>query len=78
MALELRVLEAISEVGEATWNGLLHPGSSPFVEYAWLDSLEKAGCVGEKAGWIPRHLVLYDGKDVIAATPAYLKTNSEG
>ena len=78
MALELRVLESIGEVGEATWNGLLHPGSSPFVEYAWLDSLEKAGCVGEQAGWIPRHLVLYDGKDVIAATPAYLKTNSEG
>jgi uncharacterized protein len=52
--------------------------SSPFVEHAWLSCLEEAGCVGERAGWIPRHLVLYDGKKLIGAAPAYVKTNSEG
>ena len=78
MALELRVLESIEEVGETAWNGLVAPGSSPFVEYAWLQALEEAGCVGGRSGWHPRHLVLYDGGEIAAATPAYLKTNSEG
>lgn len=34
--------------------------------------------MGGTTGWLPRHLVLYDGDEVVAAAPAYLKTNSEG
>jgi uncharacterized protein len=53
--------------------------SSPFVEHAWLACLEESGCVGaERSGWLPRPLVLYDGKKLVAAAPAYVKTNSEG
>ncbi len=52
--------------------------ASPFVEHTWLDALEEAGCVGVKSGWIPRHLALYEDEELVAAAPAYLKTNSEG
>lgn len=48
------------------------------MEYAWLSSLEDAGCVGAHAGWIPQHLGLYEGERLVAAAPAYIKTNSEG
>ena len=48
------------------------------MEHTWLALLEEAGCVGERSGWIPQHLALYDGKELIAAAPAYAKTNSEG
>lgn len=34
--------------------------------------------MGEESGWIPQHLALYDGDELIAAAPAYVKTNSEG
>lgn len=34
--------------------------------------------MGERAGWLPRHLVLHDGKTLVGAAPAYVKTNSEG
>ena len=78
MTLELRVLERISEVPEAEWNALVRADASPFVEHAWLACLEEAGCVGGRTGWLPRHLVLYDGGDLVAAAPAYLKMNSEG
>lgn len=78
MTLELRVIERISDVPEAEWNALLRADASPFVEHAWLACLEEAGCVGGRTGWLPRHLVLYDGGEVVAAAPAYLKTNSEG
>lgn len=78
MTLELRLLERIAEVPAAEWDGLVREDASPFVEHAWLASLEDAGCVGGRSGWLPRHLVLYDGAQVVAAAPAYLKTNSEG
>ncbi len=78
MSLELRVVERISEVPEAAWNALVRDDASPFVEHAWLACLEDAGCVGERTGWLPRHLVLYEGKQLVAAAPAYVKTNSEG
>src|SRR5688572_8975439 len=73
LSLELRIIERISEVKAEEWNALVHVDSSPFVEHAWLDCLEEAGCVGGRTGWLPRHLVLYDGKKVVAAAPAYLK-----
>jgi predicted N-acyltransferase len=56
---------------------------SPFVEHTWLECFEDAGCVGGEdddhaVGWQPAHLALYDGKELVAVAPAYLKTNSEG
>lgn len=77
-ALELRVIEKISEVPADVWNALVRDDASPFVEHAWLLAMEEAGCVGERAGWLPRHLVLYEGEQVVAAAPAYIKLNSEG
>lgn len=68
----------MTDVPREAWDGLLRPGSSPFVEHTWLACLEEAGCVGERTGWLPRHLALYDGDELIAAAPAYVKGNSEG
>ena len=76
--LTLRVVERIREIPSDAWDALVGDDASPFVEHAWLDCLEEAGCVGTSAGWIPRHLALYDGDALVAAAPAYLKTNSEG
>lgn len=75
---ELRVLERIRDIPEEAWSALVREDSSPFVEHAWLSCLEEAGCTGTAAGWLPRHLALYDGDELVAAAPAYVKTNSEG
>lgn len=77
-SLTLRVLEGVTDVPREAWDALLRPGSSPFVEHTWLACLEEAGCVGERTGWLPRHLALYDGDELVAAAPAYVKGNSEG
>lgn len=76
--LTLRVLPRIDEIPRETWDGMLRPGASPFMEHTWLSCLEEAGCVGGSTGWIPHHFALYDGDELIAAAPAYLKLNSEG
>jgi predicted N-acyltransferase len=78
LTLELRVIERIDEVPAMAWDALVREDASPFVEHAWLACLEEAGCVGGRTGWLPRHLVLYEDGRVVAAAPAYLKTNSEG
>lgn len=76
--LTFRVLEHIHDVPREAWDALVDEGASPFVEHAWLACLEEAGCVGQGTGWLPRHLALYEGGELVAAAPAYLKTQSEG
>lgn len=78
LTLELRILERIRDVPAAEWDELVPDDASPFVEHVWLDALEEGGCVGSRSGWLPHHLVLYEGTKLVAAAPAYVKTNSEG
>jgi predicted N-acyltransferase len=75
---ELRIRQRIREVPRETWDALVGPEASPFVEWTWLDCLEEAGCVGEGTAWTPLHFTLYRGDTLVAAAPAYAKTNSEG
>ena len=48
------------------------------MKWDWLDSLEQSGCVNEKTGWLPHHLVVQKGNKLVAAAPMYLKLHSQG
>lgn len=74
----LRVLERVREVPGATWDTFAGTDSSPFVAHAWLDALEETGCVGPDTGWIPAHLSLWRGTELVAVSPSYVKGGSEG
>lgn len=76
--MEIHVHAAISEIAERDWNALLRPSDTPFLDHRFLHGLEATGCVGERKGWIPHHLSFHDEGKLIAAAPAYIKTNSEG
>ncbi len=77
--LEVRILSSLSLVTEEAWNALVDVDrDSPFLDYRWLSALETCGCVGPESGWIPSHFVVYDGDELVAAAPAYVKDNSEG
>ncbi|HEY4556266.1 MAG TPA: GNAT family N-acetyltransferase, partial [Lysobacter sp.] len=71
------MLDALSGVPAADWDAL-HDGSNPFVRHAFLEGLERHGCVQPACGWTPRHLTLWDGARLAGAAPAYLKRNSHG
>ncbi len=75
---ELRILPKIRDVPRETWDSLVGPDASPFVEWTWLDCLEEAGCVGDGTAWTPLHFTLCRDGKLIAAAPAYAKGNSEG
>ena len=73
----LRVIRKISEVPRDYWDRLAGE-STPFLKWDWLDSLEQSGCVNEETGWVPHHLVVEKGAELVAACPMYLKLHSMG
>ncbi|HET6982107.1 MAG TPA: GNAT family N-acetyltransferase [Myxococcaceae bacterium] len=75
---QLKVLRSISDVPEAAWNALVDDEAAPFLEWAWLEALEDSGSVGPSSGWEPRHLTIWRGHRLVAAAPAYRKTDSSG
>lgn len=66
------------DIPEAQWQALLGDDPEPHLSWTFLDALERTGCVTPDSGWAPFHLALYDGTQLVAAAPAYLKANSEG
>jgi uncharacterized protein len=77
-SFELRTHASIRSLGQASYDELLPQGRPPFLSFAWLDALERTGCVGEERGWLPQHISLHQDGECVAAAPAYVKTNSEG
>lgn len=75
---ELRIVQRVRDVPRETWDALVGPDASPFVEWTWLDCLEEAGCVGGSTGWRPLHFTLYRDGKLVALAPAYAKEHSEG
>ena len=73
----LHIAHDLSQVSDSKWNAL-HDGRNPFVSHAFLSGLEQHGCLREDWGWTPHHLTLWEGDDLVAAAPGYLKTNSHG
>jgi len=67
----------IAEIPASAWDAL-RPDDNPFLSHAFLDALERTGCIREDWGWAPHHLGLYDGDRLVAAAPLYLKGNSHG
>jgi predicted N-acyltransferase len=77
-ALRLRIVERIADIDAAAWNAL-GAAPYPFLRHEFLAALEDEDCLGERYGWLPRHLSLWDEQDrLLGAAPLYLKFNSYG
>ncbi|HRK19672.1 MAG TPA: peptidogalycan biosysnthesis protein, partial [Hyphomicrobiaceae bacterium] len=77
----IKVVPSLAAIPAATWDGLAMPDpatANPFVSHAFLSCLEDSGSVGARSGWAPRYLVLSSDDETIGATPAYLKSHSQG
>jgi len=76
---EIALLRGIADIDRAEWDALVGEQGSPFLEWDWLEALERSGCVAAKHGWAPHHLtVREEGGRLIAAAPMYLKGHSQG
>lgn len=78
MTSRLKIVERIADIDRAAWNAL-GVAAYPFLRHEFLVALEAEGCLGERYGWLPRHLTLWDEDgQLIGAAPLYLKFNSYG
>lgn len=77
-AIQPRVVEQIRAIDRDAWNALTKC-RFPFLRHEFLSALEHTGCLGEKTGWVPKHMVFEDSQGHLAAAlPMYLKFNSFG
>jgi predicted N-acyltransferase len=79
--LTFSILGAITEVPADDWDALLaheREAASPFVRHAFLAALEESGSASPRTGWSPRHLVARRRGALVAAAPAYVRTDSDG
>src|SRR5512137_1481264 len=68
----------LADVSPADWNRLVR-GACPYLRHEFLLAMETEGCLGERVGWHPRHLLIEDARgQLVAALPRYLKFNSFG
>jgi predicted N-acyltransferase len=75
---KVRIIERLETVEADAWNAL-GAAPYPFLRHEFLVALEEEGCLGERYGWLPRHLTLWDEDDrLVGAVPLYLKDNSYG
>ena len=76
-AIEIRILSALASVEASAWDNLIG-SDDPFVEHAFLSTLEDSGSIGMGTGWVPMHLTAWKNSTLIGALPLYLKDHSYG
>ena len=75
----LNLYDSISSVNKDQYNRIID-AQNPFLEYEFLQSLEKSGCVGADTTWKPYYITLKDKeKDIIVgAITFYIRFDSYG
>lgn len=75
--IEVRVITTLRELAAEDWDALGEP-HNPFIEHAFLRTLEVSGSVGPGCGWEPAYVVAHRGGKLVGALPSYVKTDSYG
>jgi hypothetical protein len=80
MNYRTHIVSSMSEIGQAAWDGLAlrQDRTNPFLSYAFLDALHASSSAAPEAGWQPQFICLYDGDELAAAMPLYVKMHSYG
>lgn len=75
--ISLRVHPSIDELA-SLWPRLEGLDEHPSLRLEWLSALEASGAATAESGWLPHHLSLWAGEELLAVAPAYLKGHSQG
>jgi len=78
MSYRIEIVERLARVDRDAWDRLV-ASDDPFTEHAFLDALEESGSVGGRStGWKPRHVLVWQGRELVGAAPLYEKMHSYG
>ena len=72
----IKIIDSLGDVPVDQWDTLA--AGDPFLSHAFLFALEKTGCTGADAGWVPCHILLLEQERVVGVMPLYIKSHSYG
>ena len=80
------LLDRFTDIPAADWDAIACPEAAvggippidPFTTHRFLSALDASGSTGTGTCWSPRPLILRDDSRLLAATPLYLKSHSQG
>ena len=80
MNYRTHIASSLSEIGQPSWDALAASQAlaNPFLSFAFLHALHESGSACADSGWQPQFLALYDGDELAAAMPLYVKMHSYG
>lgn len=75
-----RVFDTPEAIGAEAWNALLanEADPSPFMRHEYLCALHASGAAVAETGWQAQFVGLWEGSELVAACPMYLKRHSYG
>ncbi|HEX7867414.1 MAG TPA: GNAT family N-acetyltransferase [Variovorax sp.] len=76
----IRVLSSPADVSPDAWNALLATEAepSPFMRHEYLAALNDSRSATPESGWMPQFVTLWQGEQLQAACPLYIKDHSYG
>ncbi len=74
---DIHVVDSITEIAPSEWDALTGD-DNPFIEHAFLATLEESESVSLASGCVPQFVVARDGGRLVGAVPLYLKSHSYG
>lgn len=81
---DLTLHDSLADIPAAEWDAIAAPEQSdgrpvdPFTTHRFLSALEISGSTGTGTGWQARPLALREGGRLVAVTPLYVKSHSQG
>ena len=81
---DLNLHDSLQDIPAAAWDAIAAPEQStgrpidPFTTHRFLAALDASGSTGTGTGWQPKPLTLTEGGTLVAATPLYVKSHSQG
>lgn len=81
---DLILHDSLADIPAAEWDTIAAPEQAdgrpvdPFTTHRFLSALDRSGSTGKGSGWQARPLVLRDEGKLLAATPLYVKSHSQG
>lgn len=73
----LEILGSYRSIDPTAWDALVGDGS-PFLEHAFLATLEATGAATPASGWTPRPVLVREGERLVGAAPGWVKAHSMG
>ncbi len=81
---DIKLHDSLTDIPAGDWDAVAAPEQAtgrptdPFTTHRFLSALDRSGSTGTGTGWQPKPLALYQGTSLLAATPLYVKSHSQG